>query len=765
VPRNALPYRSDKNLLTWLVALAAVAASAQISTVIKNFGIPANITGFNPSSHLVQGPDGTLYGTTAGFEGNIKGTVFKVNSDGSGFTALKWFTNSVDGSIPLAGLTLSGGTLYGTTSQGGLSGNGTVFKVSTDGTDYTVLKHFPVTVNNGLGTSTNSDGANPQADLTLSGTTLYGTTCYGGSSNYGTVFKVNTDGTGFTNLHSFTAMSGPLHTDSDGANPQAGLALSGNTLYGTTANGGSSSDGTVFKVDTDGTGFANLHSFTATFGLSRTNTDGANPQAGLILSGGTLYGTAYNGGNAGNGTVFTVSTDGTGYTVIEHFLGYPTDGGHPRAGLTLWGSTLYGTTYAGGSPGYGTVFKVNTDGTGHLVLKNFTLSDGANPNAGLTLSGSTLFGTASSVLGSGWGAVFKVNTDGTGFTNLHSFTATSGLHNTNSDGANPAAALALSGSTLYGTAPNGGGSGNGTVFKVNMDGTGFTNLHGFTAPSGLSSTNGDGANPAAGLALSGNTLYGTSPNGGSSGSGTVFRVNTDGTGFTTLHGFTAMSGLSNTNGDGANPAAGLALSGSTLYGTTPNGGSSGSGTVFRVNTDGTGFTTLHGFTAMSGLSNTNRDGANPAAGLALSGSTLYGTTPNGGSSGSGTVFRVNTDGTGYTVLKNFTGSDGANPAAGVTLSGSMLYGTTEDGGSFGIGTVFSLNVAPVIAAQLLGSGDVRLSVAGMAGANYALDRSFSLSPAYWQPQATNPADAGGVVVLTNTPNKATNNFWRIRCLP
>src|SRR6185503_7790121 len=168
----------------------------------------------------------------------------------------------------------------------------------------------------------------------------------------------------------------------------------------------------------------------------------------------------------------------------------------------------------------------------------------------------------------------KVNTDGTSFTNLHNFTAISGSLFTNSDGANPFAALLLSGSTLYGTASGGGSSGNGTVFKINTDGTGFTNLHSFTGDSGSNATvtNSDGAEPHAGLILLGNTLYGTASGGGSSGNGTVFAVNTDGTGFTTLHSFTGS--------DGDSPVAGLILSGNTLYGTARRGGSWGMGTVF-----------------------------------------------------------------------------------------------------------------------------------------------------------------------------------------
>jgi uncharacterized repeat protein (TIGR03803 family) len=152
------------------------------------------------------------------------------------------------------------------------------------------------------------------------------------------------------------------------------------------------------------------------------------------------------------------------------------------------------------------------------------------------------------------------------FTSLYNFTQIS--NQTNSDGANPYAGLILSGNTLYGTTSFGGNSGNGIVFAVNTDGTGFTNLYNFTGGN-------DGANPYAGLILSGNTLYGTTDGGGSSDDGTVFAVNTDGTGFTNLYTFIGGN-------DGAAPAAGLILSGNTLYGTAYYGGSSDDGTVFSL---------------------------------------------------------------------------------------------------------------------------------------------------------------------------------------
>jgi uncharacterized repeat protein (TIGR03803 family) len=380
-----------------------------------------------------------------------------------------------------------------------------------------------------------------------------------------------------TILHKFTG--------SNGANPHAGLILSGNTLYGTTSQGGSLAPGTVFRIDTDGMNFTNLYNFKEEGdddGIL-TNSDGDEPLAGLILSGNTLYGTGSSGGTSGDGTVFNINTDGSSFTNMHNFTG--SDGFGPEAGLIISGNTLYGTAFAGGSGGKGTVFAINTDGSGFTNLYNFTAtdpvtgtnSDGAFPQAGLIISGNTLYGTTTSGGTNGEGTVFAINTNGMGFRNLYSFTTTDPPIGTNSDGANPQAGLILSGNTLYGTASGGGIAGKGTVFAINTDGSGFTNLYSFTATDPDTGTNSDGANPVAGLILSGNTLYGTATSGGSSGNGTVFAIHTDGTGFTNLYSFNG-GGI----GDGSFPLAGLILSGSTLYGTTDLGGSSGNGTVFSL---------------------------------------------------------------------------------------------------------------------------------------------------------------------------------------
>src|SRR5260370_39366959 len=156
----------------------------------------------------------------------------------------------------------------------------------------------------------------------------------------------------FTVLHTFTSASGPNAANDDGANPSAGLVLSGNTLYGTDY--GSLGNGTVFDINTDGSAFTNYYTFTSAHlngnGIL-TNSDGSNPHAELILSGNTLYGTAERGGSAGNGAVFAINPDGTGFTTPHRFapggyntLGFytNTDGANPSARLILSGDNLYG---------------------------------------------------------------------------------------------------------------------------------------------------------------------------------------------------------------------------------------------------------------------------------------------------------------------------------------------------------------------------------------------------------------------------------------
>jgi uncharacterized repeat protein (TIGR03803 family) len=245
----------------------------------------------------------------------------------------------------------------------------------------------------------------------------------------------------------------------------------------------------------------------------------------------------------------------------------------------------------------------------------------------------------------------------------------------------------------------------------------------------------------------------------------VFSVNTNGTEFTNLHSFTAPSGTLRTNSDGAGPRAGLTVSGNTLYGTANGGGSSGNGTVFSVNINGTGFTNLHSF------GNYTSDGAGPWAGVILSGNSLYGTAKYGNSSGFypgwGTVFKVNTDGTGFIPLYSFTaGSDGYYPTAGLLLSGNTLYGTASSTDIYlpDFGTVFSLSFAPQL--SIISSGtDVVLTwptnYAGFDYTGYTLQSTTNLiPPAAWTTGSPGPVVVNGQNTVTNR-NTSNRQFYRL----
>jgi uncharacterized repeat protein (TIGR03803 family) len=396
-----------------------------------------------------------------------------------------------------------------------LAGFGLILPGRVTGQTFTTLHNFAGYPN---------DGDHPDAALVSSGGTLYGTTFDGGYSGDGALFAIQTNATGFTNLFFFTGSSG-----FDGGGPN-GLVSDGSALYVTAFYGGEGNrtqgGGTIFKENIDGTGATNLHTFA-------TNDTGNGP-IGLVLSGNTLYGTA-GGGSLGEGVVFSLDTDGAAFTNFYNFNGI-TDGTAPAPGLILLGNTLYGT---GGGDGVlidGTVFALDTNGAGFTNLYIFTGGgDGGSPNGGLIQSGGALYGTASRGGALGYGTVFKINADGTGFTNLYRFTAvhtnSDGVF-TNSDGANPGSGLVLSGNILYGTTPLGGCSGNGTVFALNTNGAGFMTLHNFTPLIGPNFTNADGANPLGKLILSGSSLYGTAYNGGSNGFGTVFALDANFVGFT-----------------------------------------------------------------------------------------------------------------------------------------------------------------------------------------------------------------------------------------
>jgi uncharacterized repeat protein (TIGR03803 family) len=364
--------------------------------------------------------------------------------------------------------------------------------------------------------------------------------------------------------------------------------------------------------------------------------------------------------------------------------GINAEGGNPSAGLVWSSGVLCGTTLNGGLQGVGTVFYMSMDGSNFVASHSFNSSpDAGHPLGELSVAGNGFFGASFGGGSSGVGAVFVGQTNGT-VSVIRNFSTVSEDNATNSGGASPTALLALSGGTLYGTTTAGGIGANGTVFSLNTNGTTLSVLHDFKVLDSQSGTNLDGALPWGGLILSGDTLYGTASAGGAGGSGVVFSVGTNGANFIILHSFTPMDTLTATNADGAMPVGGLVMSNSTFYGTTIAGGQGGRGTLFSLQTNGLGFTVLHHFSATDAATGTNTDGASPCAGLILSGTELLGTAASGGSGAAGTVFSLNLKTLQFTTLHSFTAlaDNGTNADGAFPVAPVLRLGNCLYGATF-----------------------------------------------------------------------------------
>ncbi|HSY76594.1 MAG TPA: choice-of-anchor tandem repeat GloVer-containing protein [Bacteroidia bacterium] len=340
-------------------------------------------TGATPNGRLAISGN-ALFGMTEYGGADDYGCVFSIHSDGSNYKDLFDFKGGSFGSrLPMGSLLLVGNKLYGM-ARGGYYGSGTIFSIDTNGGAYNDLFYF-----NG------TDGCGPTGTLILVGGNLYGMTYGGVTTNpYGNVFSIDTNGSGFRDLYHFDGTTG--------GNPEADLLLSNNKLYGmTTFEGPYTNWGVIFSIDTNGTGYKDMHNF--------NDTTGAIPYGDLTLSGGKLYGMTNIGGadSGNNGFIFSIDTNGSGYTDIFAFNGR--NGGNPGGSLTLLNGILYGQT-GGGADSAGCIFGIDTDGTNYTDLFDFTPTDGyqTNPyNTALTMVGSDMFGILSGGGTHNHGAIFK----------------------------------------------------------------------------------------------------------------------------------------------------------------------------------------------------------------------------------------------------------------------------------------------------------------------------------------------------------------------
>jgi uncharacterized repeat protein (TIGR03803 family) len=311
------------------------------------------------------------------------------------------------------------------------------------------------------------DGDAPTGSLLYEAGILYGTTSGGGSGGFGTIFSIDTyNGFSYNLLHSFTGING------DGKSPQGDLTLDrvSGKLYGTTCFGGAYNGGSIFSIDTDGSDFSTITSFYG--GID----NGAYPTGSLLLSGGLLYGTTTEGGEADKGTVFAANKNGGHVKIIHNFTGGPDDGDSPRGSLIMDRNTgtLYGMTSGGGQYTYsftnGTIFSVGTTGLNFNILHDFSgwyEGDGGYPNGSLLLDSGMLYGMTCDGGPGGAGTIFSMDIYGNSFNVLHEFSWNS------DNGANPYGSLVLTSGKLYGMTKSGGALGYGTIFSIDTDGSNF----------------------------------------------------------------------------------------------------------------------------------------------------------------------------------------------------------------------------------------------------------------------------------------------------
>jgi len=374
-----------------LAAMCATATATQMYTLntVATFDYT---NGGDSQAGLIADSSGNLYGTTdIGGVGN-DGTVFEIAAGTHTLSTLTAF-NYTNGTVPFSGLVAdASGNLYGTTQRIASSSYGTVFEVSAGTHTLTTLAAFSYT-----------NGSDPLGGLIAdSSGNLYGTTVAGGtfSSGSGTVYEITANTHAIVTLASFNGTTG--------AAPKGSLIFDAKgNLYGTTTDGGVNGEGNVFEIAANTHVLTTLFSFGASGGGIPTN--GAFPYSGLIFdASGNLYGTTEAGG-IGGGTVFKLNPTTSVLTTLFSFNG--TDGSEPYAGLIADANgNLFGTTAAGGTDNEGTIFELNPNTDILTTLASSTFLNGYDPMGGLIADASgNLYGTAYAGGADGYGTVFELS--------------------------------------------------------------------------------------------------------------------------------------------------------------------------------------------------------------------------------------------------------------------------------------------------------------------------------------------------------------------
>jgi uncharacterized repeat protein (TIGR03803 family) len=757
----------------WSGVVLPTVTAAPTYKVLKSFGDPDGM-GTNPTSTLIQASDGALFGTTFMGGRNKSGTVYRVDADGTNYRVVYHF-----GPMPTPGtagqavhpvgrlLEASDGRLYGTALQAGSAFGGAIYRIEKSGAGFVRLRNFP---------TSGSQPTNPVAGLIQgSDGLLYGATSESGPNAPGTIFRMGLEGNNYQVLRSFPWVQGnsvscitPLIEASDGM------------LYGTSRTGGSTNAGLIFRLNKDGSAYEVIHEFEY---LSQS---GFSPWGGVIDGqDGFLYGTVeYGSPRGGGGGVYRVARDGSGYQMIWGSAAAAPEDLRRLRGELVQGPDgfLYGVAQEDRSGAPGGAFRVRPDGSGYATLVHLApvAAEKEHPELGLLLtSDGTLIGVASDWYTNLYpGFLFRLTAGDRAFSIVHHFSSTGGdpslpwsivesrdgqfygatnrkdftddFFSVARDGSEARLRYQFAGPTrnekpvgaelfegvdgrFYAATYMGGRAGRGSVTRINPDGSGLDILYSLSPE-----TEADLARPQGGIIqASDGFLYGTAGEGGRLNRGAVFRMASDGTGLTVLHSFAPLGNdLSNhpvmqllegsdgglhgvtefgcyrLNKDGSGfvfnefPRVGVAaslprgplveMSDGMLYGTTTHGGPNQIGTIFRVNLDGSGLVVLRDFTSASGAP------YRPTGSLAegIDGK-IYGVSAYGGTrSDRGALFSMNRDGTEFIRLHSFgAAGDGVLPVTLARSADGLFYGATQYGGAYDFGTFFRFGEAPEIVVE------------------------------------------------------------------
>jgi uncharacterized repeat protein (TIGR03803 family) len=370
-----------------------------------------------------------------------------------------------------------GNTLYGMTEENGFYDDGMIFAVNTDGSNYRVLHNFADTGHAAF----KSDGEEPYVNnLIIVGNTLFGMTEDGGWHGRGTVFSVHTDGSNYRDLWDFSDSSSTNHSG-DGEYPEGTLIAIGGKLFGMTEEGGFWGSGTIFSLDTSYASDITRRGYKLLWTFDEnSDSNGGYPEYGHLTASANntvLYGMTEDGGKDDEGNIFSIDTNGAHYKDLWDFDVISGDGRYPYGSVTLSGNKLYGMTYDGGWWGDGTIFSINTNGSNYQQLYGFedTHTSGEDPYGDLTIAGNMMYGMTEDGGFNYDGMIFAIDTNGSNFSDIADF-------DYDNYGEEPYGSLTISNGNAYGMSYYGGPLGGGVVFSLDLCGMATTKITGNSTP-------------------------------------------------------------------------------------------------------------------------------------------------------------------------------------------------------------------------------------------------------------------------------------------